>query len=104
MRVKKIFYYEESPYHPGKYIITVHHDQFYCNGLPFGGSYHILQARVMNLSYAQYLRMCRDLFGAEIIGKKSMYPVAYFSKINLVSAVIDQLNLRATAILQNKES
>ena len=38
------------------------------------GSYAILAARVMNLTYANYCRMCRDLYGAEIIGKNSYYP------------------------------
>jgi hypothetical protein len=99
MKKQRVFYYEESPYHPGKYMISVHHDQFHCYGLKKAGSYHILQARVMNLSYAQYLRMCRDMFGAEIIGKKSMFPVAYFSSLNMVHKLLDELNNRATLIL-----
>jgi hypothetical protein len=103
MKIKKIFYYEESPYHPGKYMITLHHDQFYCFGLPSSGSYHILQARLMNLSYAQYLRMCRDLFGAEIIGKKTMYPVAYFDNLSMVNKLLEYLNTRASYVLFLKE-
>ena len=97
MKKERIFYYEESPYHPGKYMITVDHDKFYIRGTR--GSCHIIEARVMNLSYAQYLRMCRDVYGAEIIGKKSMYPVAYFSDINSVMRVIKELNTRANLIL-----
>ena len=76
------FKYETSPYKPGYYVITVDHEKFHITGTK--GSCHIIEARVMNLSYAQYLRMCRDLFGAEIIGKNSMYPVAYFKNIKMV--------------------
>ena len=100
MRIIKIFSYEESPYHSGKKVITVNHDKFYLNGTK--GSYNIIQARVMGLSYAQYLRMCRDIYGAEIIGKKSMYPVAYFSNTNAIEDIVKQLNLRATLILTKR--
>ena len=94
---EKIFKYEESPYHPGMYMITVDHSKFYIKGAK--GSCHIIQARVMNLSYAQYLRMCRDVYGAEIIGKNCMYPVAYFPTLNGVMGMIKELNLRANHIL-----
>ena len=97
MKKEKIFYYEESSYHQGKYIIRLAHDKFFCKST--NGSYHVLQARVMNLSYAQYLRMCRDMYGAEIIGKKSMYPVAYFSDLTKINKLIKALNDRANYIL-----
>ena len=74
---KSYFICEETPYHPGKYIVRPVH----CN-LPLTyteGSYNLLAARLMNLGYADYLRMCRDVYGAEIIGKNELYPVAYFS-------------------------
>jgi hypothetical protein len=100
MRIIKIFSYEESPYRPGKKVVTVNHDKFHLNGTK--GSYNIIQARVMGLSYAQYLRMCRDIYGAEIIGKKSMYPVAYFTNTNAVEELVKQLNLRATLILTKR--
>lgn len=103
--MKKIrpFKFEASPYHPGKWMITVDHEKFHCHGLSKPGSYHILQARVMGLTYANYLRLCRDVFGAEIIGKKSMYPVAYFSSLQKINDLIDQLNVRASAIEWNRE-
>lgn len=102
MITQKIFYCEESPYHPGTYMIAIHHDKFYCLGLNSTGSYHVLQARIMGLTYANYLRMCRDVFGANIIGKKSIFPVAYFSSYTKINDLIKQLNVRATAILWNK--
>lgn len=47
------------------------------------GSWSVFEARVMGLSYANYLRMCRDIYGAEIIGKGNKYPTVFFSsKLN----------------------
>lgn len=97
MKKIKIFYREESPYHPGKYRITMNLDDFYCNYTK--GSYNIIQARLFGLSYPQFLRMCRDCFGAEIIGKDSMYPVAYFKRSKELDALIDNLNARANLVL-----
>jgi hypothetical protein len=97
MKKERIFYYEESPYHPGQYMITVNHDKFNLHGAK--GSYHIIEARVMNLTYAQYLRMCRDVYGAEIIGKNTLYPVAYFPTLNSIMPLIKELNIRANYVL-----
>ena len=57
----------------------------------------------MGLTYPQYLRMCRDCFGAEIIGKDSMYPVAYFKRSKELDALIDNLNARANMVLWERE-
>ena len=50
---KSYFICEETPYHPGKYMVRPVH----CN-LPLTyteGSYNLLAARLMNLGYADYL-------------------------------------------------
>jgi hypothetical protein len=57
----------------------------------------------MGLTYAQYLRMCRDCFGAEIIGKGSNYPVAYFKFSKGLNDLIEQLNARANLVLWERE-
>ena len=57
----------------------------------------------MNLSYANYLRMCRDCFGAEIIGRNSIYPVAYFKRSKEMDALIELLNARANLVLWERE-
>ena len=57
----------------------------------------------MGLSYAQYLRMCRDCFGAELMGKGMYYPTAYFNKTAELSALVDFLNARANLILWQRE-
>ena len=98
---KSYFICEETPYYPGKYIVRPVH----CN-LPLTyteGSYNLLAARLMNLGYADYLRMCRDLYGAEIIGKNTMYPIAYFSgETDKAKELVKILNKRAECVLKNK--
>lgn len=101
MKKVKIFYREESPYYPGKYRIAMSLDEFYCDYTE--GSYNVIQARLFGLSYPQFLRMCRDCFGAEIIGKGSMYPVAYFKFSKQLNDLIDGLNARANIVLWERE-
>lgn len=94
----KYVYYEESPYNKGKYIISLHHEQFpFTDGT--SGSYNVFLARLAGLSYADFLRMCRDEFGAEIIGKNKLYPVAYFNFGEGLSALTKWLDTRAKYIL-----
>lgn len=96
-----VFYKEESPYHPGKYLIKADLDKFHL--VSTTGSFNVIQARLFGLTYATYLRMCRDCFGAEIIGKNSTYPVAYFKQSNELNALIKALNTRANFILWERE-
>lgn len=57
-------------------------------------------ARIMNISYANYLRLCRDEYGAEIFGKNSMYPIAFFSKDSKINELITELNKRVEKLLK----
>ena len=97
----KVFSREESVSYPGKYIIRVDLDKFHLNYTE--GSYNVICARLMGLTYAQYLRMCRDCFGAEIIGKGSMYPVAYFKFSEKLVDLVESLNARANLVLWERE-
>lgn len=101
MKKIKIFSREESVSYPDKYIIRVDLDKFHLNYTE--GSYNIICARLMGLTYAQYLRMCRDCFGAEIIGRGSMYPVAYFKFSEKLTDLIESLNARANLVLWERE-
>lgn len=101
MKKIKVFSREESVSYPGKYIIRADLDKFHLDYTE--GSYNVICARLMGLTYAQYLRMCRDCFGAEIIGKGSMYPVAYFKLSQELKDLIEQLNARAKWILWERE-
>lgn len=95
------FTLEESPYRPGRYTIRINFEKL--PQMSTTGSYNILFARLMNLSYAQYLRMCRDLFSADIVGKDSLYPVAYFVKNIHVVSLVRLLNSRMNLIMWERE-
>lgn len=101
MKKVKCFEYIEAVSQPGKYIIKPVHENFHLDHTE--GSFNVICARVMGLSYAQYLRMCRDCFGAELMGKGSYYPIAYFNKTAELLALIDFLNARASLILWQRE-
>ena len=101
MKKVKIFYREESPYHPGKYRIAINHDLFHCESTT--GSFNILPARLYGLIYSDYLRMCRDIYGAEIIGKGSNYPYPIFKLSKGLEDLIEQLNSRANLVLWERE-
>ena len=99
--MRKVFYLDESPHNPGKYLIRVNVDL-----IPFTttvGSLNLLAARLLNLSYAQYLRFCRDIVGAEIHGKNCYYPVAYFQRNDLSEQLVKLLNARTEFILWEDE-
>ena len=97
----KVFYRDESATQPGKYMIRADLDKFHLDSTE--GSFNVIGARLRGLTYAQYLRMCRDCFGAEIIGKGSKYPTPYFTLSNELMALIDNLNARANLILWERE-
>lgn len=93
----KVFFVDDTPTMPNYYVIRVNYEAFHYG--PTVGSYNLIMARVMGISYADYLRLCRDEFGATIIGKNCYYPVAYFYKRGLVDKLCEELNARANLIL-----
>lgn len=96
--MEKYFYLDESPIYKNKYIIQLNHDKFL---FPTGtsGSYNVFIARVLNLSYADYLRYSRDRLGAELIGKQSRYVVAYYDKNQATETFVKLLNKRMEYIM-----
>lgn len=86
---------------PNKYVIKVNHEAFHATYTE--GSYNVLMARLFNLSYAEFLRMCRDLFGADLRGKGSLYVVPYFDKTPELLALVRNLNVRANLVLWERE-
>ena len=95
------FTLEESPYKPGKYTLRINFDKL--PEMCTTGSFNLLPARLLNLTYAQYLRFCRDIVGGEIVGKNSMYPVAYFSKTITTNAFVRLLNSRMNLVIWERE-
>lgn len=68
----KYVYVDENPYYPGTYLIFFNAHQFGWG--PISGTLHILGARLLNTTYDNYLRICCNNFGAEIVGKKDKVP------------------------------
>ena len=95
------FKIEESAYNSGKFLICPVHENFLLKHTE--GNFNVICARLMNLSYAQYLRFCRDMCGATIVGKDSKYPIVYFPQGDRVQALCRLLNARANLILWNRE-
>lgn len=95
------FYLDESPSNVGKYMIRLNFTKLPASHTK--GSYNILLARMLGLTYAEFLRYCRDFYGAEIIGKGTYYPVPYFSKDSNVNSLIKLLNENATKVFKVKK-
>ena len=100
MKTVNAFYLDESPTYPGKYMIFLNHDSFFCTHTE--GSYNLLPARILGLNYAWYLRMCRDELGAEIYGKGHKYPVVCFKNRILANQLVELLNKEATQIVWDR--
>ena len=94
------FKIDESPYNPGKFMIRPDFDKLPLSGT--SGSYNVLFARIMGITYANYLRLCRDEYGAEVIGKGSFYPIPYFNEINRVKELIKELDIRVEKLLNKR--
>lgn len=101
MKKVKVFYRDESATHPDKYMVRADLDKFYLYST--NGTFNVIGARLMGLTYAQYLRMCRDVYGAEIIGKGSKYPYPIFKLSKGLEDLIEQLNARANLVLWERE-
>lgn len=100
--MEKYFKLEESPIYKNKYIITMDYEKFlFPNGTE--GSYQVFVARLLNLSYADYLRYARDRLGAELVGKRSKYITAYFNRTPEVEMFIRLLNSRMDFIMNERE-
>ena len=70
-----MFFVEQSPCNKKYYISQSDDVRKYFQDL---FSYAITPSRVLNLTYAQYLRFARDRYHGELYGKQG-YPIVYFS-------------------------
>ena len=89
--------YEQSSLNNLYFIVPVYDSFKSClpNGFEEGGAGAVLLARISGLSYPNFLRMCRDVGGAELIGKNGLYPVPYFKFSEGLLAITKWLNKRA---------
>ena len=96
----KYFFADESPLTMKK-TICINFDLL--PSMQTSGSYALLPARVLGISYADYCRMCRDCFGGEIIGKGQKYPKCYFQHDEKLTLLLRLLNKRMEFILKVRE-
>lgn len=99
--MKDYFIFDESPCYPGKYKVILGRE-----GLPFKspvvGSYGVFAARLLGLSWTDYLRYCRDVWDAELVGRNSTYVLAYFPMNEKSEKFRKMLNERLNLILTTK--
>lgn len=93
--MKNYFYIDESVIE-GKYLIKPDADK--CHILVTRGSLQVLEARIFGLNYIDYIRMCRDVYGATLKGKNSLYISVYFSSYEAAVPLLNELNRRAEII------
>ena len=62
------------------------------------GSYNILPARILGISYAEFLRYARDKYNGTIYGKGHKYPVVKFNSEADCNLLCKELLLRWTRI------
>lgn len=67
-------------------------------------SLNILGARLLGLEYADYLRYCRDCYGAQLIRKNSYYVVPVYNNVNSPAPLINKLNLIVKEIMQKRDT
>lgn len=91
------FYVEESGTYKNKYLIRCNFDKVPIHTTT--GSCAVIEAVLMNISFANYLRLCRDSYGAEIYGKGHMYPIAYFKDRNEAKKLAVVLDKNAAAAM-----
>lgn len=95
------FTLEESSI-PNKYLIKFNAHDF--DSVTTKGSYNVLMARFLGLSYAQFLRLCRDVCGAEIYGKNTKYPLPYFTRNVETTKLLRMLNSYANCAVMARKA
>ena len=99
----KYFYLQNHPVYQDKYVIYFDcPTKYFPNGT--SGSYDVFIARLLNLSYPDYLRWARDRLGAELIGKEKRYVTVLFNGNNsTVQVLIKVLNKRMEYIINEHD-
>lgn len=99
----KYFYLHYHPAYQDKYSIYFNFPiKYFPNGTD--GSYDVFIARLLNLSYPEYLRWARDRLGAELIGKNKRYVTILFDVNNsTVQIFVKMLNKRFEYIINEHD-
>ena len=103
MRVRQYYHLEECVSNPGKYLIHLNFDEPTLPRMFTAGSYNVLMARLFNMSYPDFLRFCRDRYGADIQGRKCMYPLPVFENNAKTMELVKMLNERMTIVVEERK-
>ena len=100
--MERYFYLEYSPIYQDKIIIRFDNNfSLFTTETP--GSYDIFISRLLNLSYANYLKYARDRLGAQLIGKNNRYITILFNNTPEVKAFVKLLNKRLEYIINERD-
>jgi len=105
MKDEKYFVLESLPWEDQHkhYTITPNFDLLPVYKVPDGGSYNVLQARLLGLDWPNFLRFCRDYLGADVVGKGHLYPAIYFDNTEKVRQYVRLLNKTASYAMAERE-
>lgn len=92
----------EAPYDNNHFIISGT-DAYYDYFKWTDGSYNVYHARIMGLTYASYLRMVRDNFGAKLRGKGHKYPSSFFEDKKDAEKLAKILDERLCYLIRNSK-
>lgn len=91
---------DQSPYSKkGEYFIQLKEvaTKYF---VPMKGSFSVLNARLLGLSFPQYLRYISATYNARIIGK-SIYPIIYFENEQDAKNLANELDKRLLFVLKH---
>lgn len=94
------FYVEESP--KDCFAILINYRNTPIKSIERGTAFKIA-ALLYNLSYPNYLRMARDVYGGMVAGVQCLYPLLYFNNKEQAEALTKDLNNRMASIMPEWE-
>lgn len=95
------FFSEESAIERGKYLVRPDFDKL--PKMYTSGSYAVLGARLLGLSYPDYLRYCRDAHNATLFGKNDKYITVYFNSKSDADGLAKILDAAAVKVMRELE-
>ena len=100
--MERYFYLEYSPIYQDKIIIRFDNNfSLFTTETP--GSYDIFISRLLNLSYANYLKYARDRLKAQLVRKNNRYITVLFNNTPEVKAFVKLLNKRLEYIINERD-
>lgn len=96
--IRKKHYFEiREATSPGEFVIVPNYDELSAEWTAkCSGSYGVAPARVLGLSYPDYLRFLMQMFPKDVVirGKGTMYPVDYWKKDAMMYTFVRLLNAK----------